>query len=674
MNVPLAWLSDYIKLPKSEQELTDRLTLVGHMLDKRKEAEGDVIIDLELRGNRADMFGMIGVARDLSAIFDTPMKLPSVAILPKTDPKSPLLSADAAVATLVKRYIAVKLEVTVKPSPEWMATRLRAYGIEPINNVVDVTNYVMVETSHPMHAFDFDKVAGGKLHLRMAKTGERFDTIQQGTTLTLTKEDIAIADSKGVQCLTCIGGTHTKVTDTTTTILLETAVYHAASCRRTARRHKVMTESGNRHEKHQDPEGLPFALARAIKLLEEAADAKVVGNVSDYYPQPTKPVTIPFNPHTITRLVGVTLPTIEITRILTSLGCSVKPAGKHLSVTVPSFRTDIEQEADIVEEVIRVWGYDKIPVVTLSGELPTATTPAHVRFAETLRTTLQTLQMNEVITSTLIPQKIVDLFQKHGTFAPVITLVNAPDPDCATLRPSLLSNLVQYAKRSLGFRQKRIAFFEIGNTYFQPKKKTYTEELFVGLIMGGSTTASWETSSRTLTLFDLKGVVEALGQELGFVIIAAPDTTHPSLGSIQAHLKVGDTTIGTIGMVDPAITKEQGVKEPLYYAELSCALLMGSTASDPQPYQIAPQYPPILEDVSLVLPKEAMVGPMLSALKTLDPLIAQITLADVYEDTRTLHIVYQDPTRNLTTNDVTPVREKILACAKNQFGASVKSA
>jgi phenylalanyl-tRNA synthetase beta chain len=669
MNVPLAWLSDYIKLPKSEQELTDRLTLVGHMLDKRKETEGDVVIDLELRGNRADMFGMIGVARDLSAIFDTPL-----ATLPKTDPKSPLLSADAEVKTLVKRYIAVKLEVKVKQSPQWLATRLRAYGIEPINNVVDVTNYVMVETSHPMHAFDFDKLEGGKLHLRMAKTGERFDTIQQGTTLTLSREDIAIADTKGVQCLTCIGGTHTKVTDTTTTILLETAVYNAASCRRTARRHKVMTESGNRHEKHQDPEELSFVLARAIKLLEEVAEANVVSTVSDYYAQPAKPATIAFDPHTITRLVGVTLSTADITRILTSLGCNVKPAGKHLSVTVPSFRTDIEQVADIVEEVIRVWGYDKIPVVTLSGELPTATTPAHVEFVTTLRTALQTLQMNEVITSTLIPQATVALFQKQKTFAPTITLVNAPDPDCATLRPSLLPNLVEYAKRSLGFRQKRIAFYEIGNTYFQPKKKTYKETMAVGLIMGGTLPASWQTEARTLTLFDLKGVVEAVGLALGYTIIAVPDTAHPSLGLAQASLKVGEHSIGTIGIIDPAITKERGIKEPLYYAELSITALMGAPRTDAQPYQIAPQYPPILEDISLVLPQKSEVGPMLSTLKTLDPLIANITLADVYESTRTLHIVYQDPTRNLTSDDVAPVRAKILSCAHEQFGATVKSA
>jgi phenylalanyl-tRNA synthetase beta chain len=675
MNVPLGWLKDYVKLPKSEKDLTDRLTMVGHMLDKRKELEGDVVIDLELRGNRADMFGLIGVARDMSAIFETPLVMPPVAKLPKTDPTSSLIKAEASVKNLVKRYIAIKLEVKVGPSPDWLQKRLKTYGIDPINNVVDITNYVMVETSHPMHAFDYDKLEGGKLILRMAKAGETFETIQQGTTLTLTREDIAIADKKGVQCITCIGGSHTKVTQDTTTIILETAVYDAASARRTARRHKVMTESGNRHEKHQDPAELSFVLARAVKLLEEVATGKIVGTVSDYYPNPIKPTTISFNPSTLTRLVGISLPVKKMTTILTSLECVVNTStSSTLTVVIPTFRTDIKQEADIVEEVIRIYGYEKIPVETLSGELPKVGTPPHVLFAQQLRSVLQTLQMNEVITSTLIAKKTVETYEQHGNFTPTITLVNAPDPDCATLRPSLLPNLVEYAKRSLGFRQKRIAFYEIGNVYSLPAKKTYKERRTLSLIMGGENPASWEKEARDITFFDLKGVIEAMAEEMGIIIRATVDNTHPSLGMPQAQLIASDMIVGSIGVLDPTIASTMGVKTTLYCAELFVDELMGATNPNAQPYTIAPLYPPILEDISFVVTGDIAVGELITALKGTDPLIRNITLVDVYENTRTIHVVYQDPTKNLTGDDVIPIRKKILDTALTQFGATPKSA
>jgi phenylalanyl-tRNA synthetase beta chain len=463
------------------------------------------------------------------------------------------------------------------------------------------------------------------------------------------------------------------VTDTTTTIILETAVYDAASARRTARRHKVMTESGNRHEKHQDPEELGFVLARAVALLEEVANAKVVGNISDYYPNPIKPLTIQFNPATLTRLVGVSLSTKEITKILTSLDCKVT-GNTTLSVVVPTFRTDIKQEADIVEEVIRIYGYEKIPVETLSGELPKVGTPAHVLFADRVRMILQTLQMNEVITSTLIPKKTVEVYQQHGTFTPTITLVNAPDPDCATLRPSLLPNLVEYAKRSLGFRQKRIAFYEIGNVYAQPAKKSYKEKRTLSLIMGGETPSSWQKPARALTFFDLKGIIEAMAEELGITLRAVSDTTHPSLSTPQAQLIADDMIVGSIGQLDPTVAREMGVKQTLICAELFMDELMSVTSDTAQPYNIAPLYPPILEDISLIVPADIQVGELLVAIRGVDSRVTSVTLVDVYEDTRTIHIVYQDPTGNLTSADVTPIRKKILSLAQTQFSAIPKSA
>lgn len=645
MNVPLSWLSEYVKLPKSVSELTDRLTMVGHMLDKQKEVNSEKVIDLELRGNRADMFGLIGVARDVSAIFNTPLKLPKIAPLPSVDKNMPLIKADKSILGLVKRYMAVKMNVTVGPSPAWLKDQLIAYGIDPINNVVDVTNYVMVETSHPMHAFDAKKLTGDHLVLRRAKSGEKFETIQQGTTLRLTPDDIAICDKVGVQCLTCIGGAHTKVTDAIKTIILETAVYDSANCRRTARRHKVSTEGGGRHEKHQDPHELAFALARAVYLLQEIAHAKIIGGVSDYYPNPIIPTIITFDPQSVRRLAGIAIPTNDMVSILKRLEFKVELKKTLLLLSVPTFRTDIKQEADVVEEIIRIYGYEKIPSRTLSGELPKAGTPPHVLFIEKIRNTLQNLQMNEVITVTLIPNTTVAEFDR------VITIINAPDPEIATLRPSMLPNLVNYAKRSLGFRQKRIAFFELGNIYSQPKPKSYKEHMTLGLIMGGEVPSTWNRQAHPISLFDLKGVVEGLVENLGIAVEFKPDGKHPSLGKTQATIFASGEIVGNIGLLK--------LDESLICAELDVQKLMAIETTSVQPYVIAPLYPPIVEDMSCTVSENFQMGPFIETLKTVDPRIQSVALLDIYENKRMLRITYADSTRTLTNDDISPIREKI---------------
>ncbi len=673
MNVPLQWLSDYVALPKSEVTLTDKLTMVGHMLDKRKVVGSSVVIDLELRGNRADMFGLIGVARDVSACFNTTLTLPPVATLPKTDPKSPLVRSDVSVKGLVKRYIALTLSVNVEPSPAWLADRLTQYGIEPINNIVDVTNYVMIETGHPMHAFDLDTLDGGALVLRMAKSQESFDTIAQGTTLKLTTHDIAICDASRVQCITCIGGAASKVTQKTRHILLETAVYDAASSRRTARRHKIATESGNRHEKHQDPAELPFALARAVYLLKEIAGGSVTSLVSDYYPTPVEPMRIDFYPSHLEKLVGIQIPEKTCISILKSLDFHGDIKKDHITVTVPTFRTDVLQEADVIEEIIRIYGYEHIPVKTMSGELPTVGTPAHLQFQEKVQTLLKELTLNEVITGTLMDNDRISEYAVHGTFEPSVKLINAPDPQIATLRPSLLPNLVEYAKRSLSFRTERIALFEIGKVYVQPKLKHYTEHTRVGILMGGSVPSSWQRPASAVTFFDLKGVVESLFSHLGVSVTMKEESNHPSLVHPGIRFLSGKTEIGTMGTIDPNVLKKLGIATDLYYADIDLERLQTIKPSPVQPYTTAPLYPPIVEDFSFTVPESFTIAPCIEAFSALHPMITSVELRDTYKDKRMLRVIYSDQNKTLSGEDIAPIRKKLIELAEGTFGLILKT-
>lgn len=667
MNVPLSWLSEYVKLPPTKT-LTDKLTMVGHMLDKISGEKDTEVIDLELRGNRPDMFGLIGVAREVAAAFNHQLLLPQTTALPSTDPSSRLVTVEAE--DLVERFVAVVIKVNVGPSPAWLKERLESYGITSINNVVDITNYVMVETGEPMHAYDRDKLSEGRLILRRAKKGERMTTLL-GEVLSLTPDDLVIADAKKPQGMTMIGSKHSGVTDTTSEIILEAAVYNQANVRRTARRLGIQTEAGTRHEKLLDPNMVPPALERALYLLQQEAGAKVHGKTADYYVKKRDPVTIQFDLTETQRLCDITMPQKDVIRILESLGCSITRSDPHLHVTVPTWRTDIEQSADIVEELVRMYGYEHVSSSRLTGTLPPDQTDPSWKLEETVRDAMIRLQSNEVITSSIIANDWIPLYQHTGAFTGVVTLVNPPDQQTATMRPTMLPNLVEYAKRSFGFRQRRLSFFEIGRIYRAIADGTYEEEDMLGVLQAGTIgTRSWGGELRQYTVFDVKGLVEGLMDILGLHLIVRPESSHPSLSPAgQGGCYIGETRIGTIGTIHPEITGQLGVSEPLYVAELSLNAIAGCTRTGDSAYILAPKFPPIIEDVSFIVSDAFLVGDFISAVKQLDPLITSVSLLDAYEDKRTFTIRYSHPDRTLSSESITPLRDKIIALAQEKFGA-----
>ncbi len=616
MNVPLNWLSDYVKLPTDTRALTDRLTMIGHMLDKTKEINGETVIDLELRGNRADMFGLIGVARDISAAFSHELKLPKAANLPKTDPKSPLIKVEKSAVGLVRRYIAIELSVKVKSSPDWLINRLKSYGIEPINNVVDVTNYVMVETGHPLHAFDADKLTGNQLILRAAKSEETFATIQQGTTLTLTPQDLVIADSTAVQCLTAIGGIQTKITGESTKIILETAVYDPASVRRSARRLKIFTESSYRHEKHQDPEELTFSLARAIELLKETAGAKITSEVSDYYPHPAQPVTLSFDTENIYLLSGLSVPENKITSLLISLGFEVIHKNNNLEVLVPSFRTDVETSADLVEEIVRLVGYEHIPETPLSGFIPPPQTYPSFALQEKIRDLFVSLGITEAITSSMVKNELA------GENS--IQIINPPDPNTSFLRQNLATNLNQYAQKLINRRISTVRLFEIGKV-FTKNKNAYSESLHLCVVIAGlKQPENWRTKqSQLVDIYDLKGIVDTFKK-----LIDQNDLTGSY--SIEEGAFIFEAAIDDLNIV----------KNINLYSTVS-------------------QYPPIIEDINISLTKP--YDQLEKKIYSISPLIKKIELIDKYGPKLTLRLTFHSSDHQLSSSEIAPIRQKLLS-------------
>ncbi|KKU03185.1 MAG: Phenylalanine-tRNA ligase beta subunit [Candidatus Amesbacteria bacterium GW2011_GWB1_47_26] len=595
MIVPLKWLSEYVKLPTRVSDLTDKLTSVGHMLDKTI-ANG---IDLELRGNRPDMLGLVGVAREVAAIFNTRLQSPPTTPLPKTDKKSPLVNVDQSASDLVTRYTGFTLAVKVRPSPSWLVERLAAWGVPAINNVVDITNYVMIETGQPLHAFALDQLSGRRLILRRAKKGEKFHTIHQGQVLYLTSEDLVICDAEKPQALTMIGGLHSKVTDHTTEILLESAVYNQANCRRCARRLKITTDASTRHEKLLHPAQVIWALERAYYLLQELASAKSTSLVSDYYPQTPSQVVINFDPAEVVRLGGINIPPSEISGILARLEFQVALP----KVTVPSFRTDIEQSADLVEEVLRLHGYDRIPSTPLSGAIPAPQTYPSYSIQEKLRRHLISLGLNEVITLPIISNRFATPASAR--------LVNPPDPDAAVLRTSLMPGLSQYATRWLNFNQPRVAIFEIGKVFCKSKSK-FSESLMLGI----------GVASLKVRLQDLTGVIQKLAALLGTAL-------------------------------KPQITAQKNI----FCAEINVDQLLPQLPRFTNPYSIISQFPPIIEDINVAY--TGNYAAIVARIKKISSLINQIELIDKFENKLTLRLTYHDPKKQLSSTDIAPIRQKL---------------
>lgn len=660
MIYPLSWLSEYVKLPKTTQELTDKLTMIGHMLDKKEKVGTQEVIDLELRGNRPDLLGVYGMAREISATWNTPLKPLATSKLPKTDPDSKLVTVKAP--ELLERFVALTLSVEVKPSPVWLKERLSYFGIPSVNNVVDITNYVMLETGQPMHCFDLDTLTGKRLILRRARRGESLTTLN-GTNVALSSEDLVIADLTKPQTLTIIGGLNSATTFKTKQILIESAVYKYANVRHTAKRLGIRTEAGTRQEKILDPNQVPVALERALKLLIDLAKAKPSGEVSDYYPNPVNAKNISINQSEVKNLAGLDLTLSEIEKILISLECQVKLDKNQLLVKPPTFRTDIIQTADLIEEIARIYGYEHVPTTLLpeQANLPINPYPK-VKFEEEIRDSLINLGYNEIISSSLVPNE--SLVKSSKT----VKIINPPDATLATLRPNLLLGITSCVRKALDFNQKNKYFFEIGQVFSLDKIGAPQEETHVAFI--GPLTQELDQKDFEFA----SGYISAILFDLGIDFTLSKTETNPHLSdTAQCNiLNANKETIGQLGFLNQSVISSLKLPQNFFYCELNVDQLILSPKNAVSPYYLYASYPPLYEDITFKVPKGAQVGNFIDSSKKISSLLKKVSLKDTYGDLWTLNFTYQDPKNSLSTELVKPIREKIVRLAKEKFNFEVK--
>jgi len=604
MLISYEWLKDYVDTELRPQELRDRLTNVGLAIDAVEEHDSDSVLDVEVPSNRPDCLSHVGVAREVAVIERKELRLPSHESFKTEGRAEDLTSVEIKDPELCPRYAARLVRgVKIAPSPEWLVKRLETIGQRPINNVADITNYVLHELGQPLHAFDFQKLAGPRIVVRRGAAGEKLKTLD-GIERTLTNDMLVIADAERPVALAGVmGGEESEISSTTTDVLIESAYFDPDSVRRTARALGMDTEASRRFERGADIEGVLRAQERCIQLICELAGGVASEDWIDSYPRPFVSRIVSFHPQRVPALTSVSVETKEIIRILTGLG--FEPVDEAFKV--PSWRIDVKQEEDLVEEVARHTGYDKI-----GSELPPSSASGEYQPTEMkqrlLRRALNAFGFDEAINFSFAPKQTEDQPELKN---PIIE-------DAAFMRRELLPGLLSSVRHNLNHGIRDVRLFEIGRV-FGPVSPGELPDERLGLALvatGGAAEANKAQADRELDFFDVKGALETAVEwmslePLTFTQVAA---THLREGQ-SAAIKLADgTEIGMIGRLAESVATNYKFRYPVYVMELDLEALLNGPARIVQ-YASLPRYPSVVRDISLLLDRRIVLDDLLNAVK-----------------------------------------------------------
>lgn len=607
MRILLSWLREYVEVPFGIGELAERLPMLGIGVDAVERVGDDAVFDLEIPANRGDLMSMLGVAREIAAATRGAIRVPTASPTEEQTPAADLVTVNVQEPDLCPRYTGrMIVDVKIAGSPSWMARRLEACGIRSINNIVDITNYVMLEMGQPMHAFDFDRLQGGRIVVRRARAGEVLTTLD-GVERRLDSETLVIADGEHAVAIGgVIGGADTEIGPSTRRVLLEAASFHPASIRRTSKRLGVRTESSARFERGVDTAGIPAVSARAIQLMQEAAGGRILRGIADAYPAPLESTEVQLRWPRIARLLGMEVPLDGGVAILRSLGFAVEPSGRSLRVQVPSFRRDVEREEDLIEELARHHGYERIPE-TMPVEITAQAAQAPMLEAEeAVRDAMIRAGLTEALTISLTNPLALDslLLPPEHRWRRAVRLVNPLAEDHTHLRTTLLPGLLGVARINLNRRVADVQIFELGRT-FHPADGTVEERRRLAILLTGRLLrGAWNLPAEAVgaSFYHLKGIVESLLGELHitgatFVAASAP-WLHPGRAA-QVILDGG--VAGTLGELHPQIAASYDLPPGVYLADLDLDVLLRRAVFRPQ-FTPLPRYPSVRRDIALVLP------------------------------------------------------------------------
>ncbi|MGI8788327.1 MAG: phenylalanine--tRNA ligase subunit beta [Pyrinomonadaceae bacterium] len=690
MNISYNWLKDLVEVDLSPQELATKLTNVGLAVEGIHEFADDFVFDIDLTSNRSDCLSHLGVSREVAAITNGELRITNDNEQPANDAQNLVSIQDA---DLCHRFTArIIRNVKIAPSPEWLKRRLEAVGERSINNVADITNFVMLELGNPMHSFDLNKLAENRIVVRRARNGETIQTLDE-VERKLDETMLAICDAeKPVAVAGVMGGFDSSITDATTDVLLEVAYFDRANIRQTSRNLKLSTEASHRFERGVDIENLVRASNRATELICELAGG-TAGEFVDVYPTKFTPNEIESNDiqFAVKRLTGLEVEESEILQILNSLGIETKDesqiANRKSQIFVsPSWRHDLAIEEDLVEEVARIVGYDKIgeelPPAFGAGEYQ----PTEIR-KKSLRNTLANLGFNEAISYSfidtgndgkfdLIPNLVADnLDEKY------VSLKDSIIEGATRMRPSLLSGLLDAVRANLNHQRRDLKLFEIGKVFSAPEKENdlpNERELFALALTGNELAENKASAIREFDFYDAKGALESVTNAINLTALEfqAKDASHLRKGQ-SAEILLNGNSVGTIGRLNDEIAAAYKFRQPVFVAEVDLQTMLAAETKSIV-YQPLAIYPSIVRDVSLLVKRSVSYAEIQKTVQEHNyELLRSVEFVDVYEgkgmadDERsiTIRLEYRSDERTLLEEEIETIHAQILNNLETNLGA-----
>ena len=651
----------------------------------------DAVLEVNVTPNRGDALSHLGVGREASAILGLPLQRKLRTPSESGTPASELIRIEIADPEGCRRFTARVLEgVRIGPSPEWMRRRLERCGMRSISNVVDVTNYVMLELGQPFHAFDLDRIQGGFLRVRRARAGESLTTLD-GKPRTLVADDLVIEDARGAQSLAgTMGGADTEVSAGTTRVLLEAANWDPAVIRRMARRHQLHSEASYRFERGVDRTVLPEVLDHAAALMAELSGATVRKGRIDVEPRPATPRVVELRPGMVEGLLGAPVPEPEARRILESLG--FRPENK--GYRVPGWRHDVERPEDLVEEVARVRGYEHIPAHLPASSGSLQPEPAWVEMERRIRGALSGLGFDEVVNYSFVDPELLKwvtprALEKLGAPVDAVRLQNPLTPQQAVMRTTLLASLLPNVAFNLRQQPESLRLYELGRAYLRDPaggkdlRPVAEERLHVGgVLWGRRSPRGWAADEASNDFADARGAVEALVAALGggdiSCRLARLAPFHPRA---TAEVRVGEVVLGWVGELHPRVASELALPSGVFAFELDYAALERLAVLSPQ-FHSLPRFPAVLRDLAVVVPVGVSVDEVRSVIQEVGaPLVEEVRVFDVYtgpplpEGQKNLAFAlrYRAEDRTLRDDEVTAAHTRIVEEVQRRLGGQLRA-
>lgn len=695
MKVLLSWLRDFVAVPGSAADIAATMSVRGFAVEGIEPfGEGDAVIDFEVTANRPDCMSIVGIAREVATAYGLQLRRPAVRertadVAPPADhaggPPLHLASlknadsADVAIAIdapdLCPRYVGAVADVTIGPSPAWMQDRLRAGGVRPISNVVDVTNYVLLELGQPMHAFDLARLRDARIVVRAAREGERIRTLD-GEERTLTASMLVIADGAEPIAIAGIkGGASSEVTAATTAIVFESAYFNPLSVRRTSKALGLKTDASMRFERGADPRLPITAMERACALLELIGAGRPRGTVVDVHPRRIDPTVLRLRRVKLDGLLGTAVPDADVRRILEALGFALKDAENGWDVTAPTRRVDIQREVDLIEEIARHFGLDRIPVRFPAPAAASTRVDRRIARARALRGLLTGIGFSEAVTFGFIAADAA------GDFAPAadqVTIANPLSETFAVLRPSILPGLLDVVAHNRRREQPDVRVFELGARFSRANGEGQSLACaWIGTIGD----QHWSGGTRPVDFFDAKGLAERICEALGVTVSTeARDCEWLARGQSAALVSDAGATVGLLGRVRPAVVERHGLTaaDAVFAVEIDLDAVAARHAGGALKVSPLPRFPSVTRDISIVVGDTTSAAAIRATITGAAPAtLVRVREFDRYQGkgvpdravSLSLRLTFRAPDRTLTDADVQDAMAKVLDALTTTHGA-----